>query len=199
MTRKLLVAPALLASRTVTEERRFCRFLAMPPEGSAVYTNVPEGGLCLNVFLLLAEPGHPERILLGRLDPSAHWERIGALDAARVGAHQNGWMIPSCHLLHLESPAEAAQRIAREQLELPSVPLGEPLVASESYPRLAGSPGPLHWDLSFLFRGEWPEGKPVRAAPWKALRFVDVARSSRAEIARSHADVLAFAGLRTRD
>ncbi len=183
----------------MTDERRFCRFRPVIPEGSSVYTSVPEHGLCVNAFLLVAEPEHPERVLLGRLNPAAPWERIGALDPARVRANQDGWMIPSCHLLHFESPAAAAQRIAREQLELASLPLHEPLVLSEAYPRLAGSPGPLHWDLSFLFRGEWPEGRPTRAAPWKELRFVDVGRSSRSEIARAHADVLGFAGLRARD
>jgi ADP-ribose pyrophosphatase YjhB (NUDIX family) len=151
--------------------------------------------MCLSVFLLLGEPGQKDRVVLGHLNPKAPWDRIGALDAARAAQHQKGWTIPSCHLLYYESPADAAQRIAREQLDLSTVDFEGPQVISEAYTRPSGSPNERHWDLGFVFRGTWPAGRPMQADPWTELRYVDVAHTPRSAFARSHADVLDLVGL----
>lgn len=182
----------------MTTDRRFCRFnkLGDVPFGMP---EVPEGGLCLSAFLLITDPAHPDRVLMGRLNPAAPWDHIGALDASRTAVHSRGWMLPSSHLILNESPEAAAHRIAAEQLERPDLSFSDAQVVSEVYtPRRF--PGLVkHWDLEFLFRGTWPGGGPPNAAAWTDLHFVDLPNTSRADIARSHEDILASAGFRLRD
>ncbi len=176
-------------------DRRFCRF-SKPQDTPFGMPEVPEGGLCLSAFLVLAERGYPGRVLMGHLNPAAPWDHIGALDSTRVAAHGKGWMLPSSHLLVHEAPQDAAKRIAREQLERPDLAFGEPRVFSEvatpkRFPGLAS-----HWDLEFVFLAEWPGRAAPSAGAWSELRFIDVATTPRSAIARSHEDVLELAGLR---
>ncbi|MGA2663550.1 MAG: hypothetical protein ABSF83_01210 [Nitrososphaerales archaeon] len=188
----------------MTTGRRFARFNAGSaissgnPDASALTTSeIPEGGICLSSFVVLTESGSPNLVLLGHLDPGAAWDHIGALDTERVEVHSRGWMIPSSHLVLKESPQAAAGRILREQLELEDVRLSGPAVVSEVYvprrfPHLAD-----HWDLEFVFRGELPAGRPPPRAPaWRELAFVDLGRTKKAEMTRSHEDVLESAGFR---
>ncbi len=175
-------------------DRRFCRFnkLGDVPFGMP---EVPEGGLCLSAFLVLTEHGHPDRVLMGHLDPSAPWDHIGALDPSRTAVHSKGWMLPSSHLIVNESPDEAARRIAAEQLERRDLAFGEPRVVSEVYAPRRFPELVRHWDLEFIFRGEWTGGATPRAAAWKDLAFVDVSATPSSAIARSHEDILESAGL----
>jgi ADP-ribose pyrophosphatase YjhB (NUDIX family) len=197
--RERLPSVGVRTSETTTE-RKFSRFRPHAPEGSGAYTEIPAEGLCLSTFALLSEPGRPGSVVMGRLDPSAPWARIGALDRARAEQHQNGWMLPSSHLLHYEPPIEAARRILREQLDLTeTVPFSDPTIFSDAYERPNGPPNARHWDLGFLYRGPWPAGQPLRARAWKELAFIDVERTPRIAIARSHADVLDAVGLRAAD
>ena len=179
----------------MTTDRRFCRFnrLGDVPFGMP---EVPEGGLCLSAFLVLTERGRPDRVLMGHLDPTAPWDHMGALDASRTQVHSKGWMLPASHLIVNEPPHEAARRIAVEQLERRDLTFSEPRVVSEVYTpkRFPGIVG--HWDLEFIFRGEWPGGAPPHAAAWTDLRFVDLATTPKTAVARSHEDVLESAGLR---
>jgi ADP-ribose pyrophosphatase YjhB (NUDIX family) len=187
-------------------DRRFARFNAGAstatgePDASPLTQHaVPEGGMCLSAFVLLTEAGHSGRVLLGRLNPEARWDHIGALDPERARVHSRGWMIPSSHLLLGESPHDAARRIVKEQLELEGVRLSEPKVVSE-----VGTPRrfpdlPNHWDLEFIFTAELSSGKPPKARAWRELRFVDLSRTKKAEMARSHEDVLESAGFRFED
>jgi ADP-ribose pyrophosphatase YjhB (NUDIX family) len=177
-------------------ERRFSRFSTAPETAAFSITEIPEGGVCLSAFLILSEYGHPQRILMGHLNPEAPWDHLGALDRSRITVHALGWMLPSSHLLFQESPVEAARRIAREQLEMPDLGFADPKVVSEAYtPRhLPGSP--RHWDIEFLFRRELPAGKLPQPVAWKDLGFVDLRRTSKAAIARSHEDIIESAGLR---
>jgi len=178
----------------MTTDRRFCRFnkLGDVPFGMP---EVPEGGLCLSAFLILHEPGHADRVLMGRLNPAAPWDHIGALDASRTAVHSRGWMLPSSHLILNESPEAAARRIAEEQLERSDLSFSEPKVVSEVYTPRRFPDTVRHWDLEFLFRGEWPGGAAPKAAAWTELRFIDLAATPRADIARSHEDILESAGL----
>ncbi|MDG6941341.1 MAG: NUDIX hydrolase [Nitrososphaerota archaeon] len=174
----------------MTTNRRFCRFSRRVPERGleAFYTTeIPEGGLCLSSFLVI-EDGEG-RVLMGHLDPAAPWDHIGALDPGRAAAHSSRWMLPSSHLMLYESPQEAARRVLKEQLGI-SVNFTDPTVIAE-----VGTPKRFsglrdHWDFEFVFRGTAPGGAiPVHKA-WKELRYVDLKRTSRREIARSHDDVL---------
>ncbi len=178
----------------MTTDRAFCRFNPNR-ELTLTTSEIPEGGICLSSFLVLTEEGHPGHVLMGHLDPSAPWDHIGALDAPRVQANRKGWMLPSSHLVLGESPQEAARRIAREQLDLQRLALSDATVVSETYPS-SRSPQLVHWDLEFIFRGELAAGAVPKASAWTDLRFVDVAHTTKAEIARSHEDILASAGLR---
>ncbi len=177
----------------MTTDRRFCRFnrLGDVPFGMP---EVPEGGLCLSAFLLITERGQADRVLMGRLNPAAPWDHIGALDASRTAVHSKGWMLPSSHLLVNEAPDAAARRIAAEQLDRPDLSFSDAKVVSEVYTPRRFPDLVKHWDLEFLFRGEWPGGAPPKAAAWTDLRFVDMTTTPKSAMARSHEDVLASAG-----
>ncbi len=180
----------------MTTDRRFSRFSKSPDTAAFSTTEIPEGGVCLSAFLIVAQAGQPSRILMGHMNPEAPWDHIGALDPKRVEVHSRGWMLPSSHLIFLESPEDAARRIAREQLDLPDLVLSGPQVVSEAYTPKRFPGRPHHWDIEFLFRGELAAAEVPRPAAWKELAFVDLGRTTKAEIARSHEDVLESAGLR---
>lgn len=176
-------------------DRVFCRFSRSPATAAFSVTEIPEDGLCLSAFVLLTSREHPTSVLMGHMEPSASWDHLGALDQARVEAHRSGWMLPSSHLLYGESPRSAADRILKEQLGLGPRSLEGPHVVSEVYAprRFPGRAG--HWDLEFLFRGSISEREVASHPAWKELSFVETARAKVSEIARTHEDVLASAGL----
>lgn len=165
-------------------DRKFCRF--NPADRPMQTREIPEGGICLSTFLVIGETGHPERVLMGQLDPSAPWDHIGALDAERAEMNSRGWMLPSSHLMIGESPESAAERILKEQVGLPELPMEGPHVFSEVY----GSKN--HWDIEFVFLGE--RDQIAQHPAWSALRFVDVNETPRDDIARYHEDILAHVG-----
>lgn len=159
---------------------------------------IPDGGLCLSAFLVVTR-GKTGEILMGHLNPSAAWDHIGALDQSRIEAHSKGWMLPSSHLVVHESPQNAAKRIVREQLGVQenSITLTGPAVVSEvhtpkRFPNLLN-----HWDIEFIFRGE-SETLPSSSA-WSELKYVDVSKISRQDMARSHEDIVESAGFRFAD
>ena len=166
-------------------ERKFCRFAATDRPLST--REIPEGGICLSAFLVIREAGREGHVLMGRLDPAAAWDHIGALDPERAQANSQGWMLPSSHLLIGESPEATADRILKEQLGVPEQPLDGPRVFSEVY----GAKN--HWDLEFVFQGE--RGQIAQHPAWSELRFVDVNETPRDQIARYHEDILAHVGL----
>ncbi len=180
----------------MTTDRRFSRFSKSRDTAAFSLTEIPEGGVCLSAFLILTQAGKPSRILMGHMNPEAPWDHIGALDPKRVEVHARGWMLPSSHLIFLESPQDAARRIAREQLNLPDVELSGPQVVSEAYSPKRFPGTQHHWDIEFLFRGALATAQIPRPAAWKELAFVDLRRTTKEEIARSHEDVIESAGLR---
>ena len=111
-------------------------------------------------------------------------------------------MIPSSHLIIHESPQDAASRILQEQLGLEGVKLGDPKVVSEVYTPKRFPNLPEHWDIEFIFRGEIERGtvkKQISNDPWSDLEFVDLEKTSKKEIARSHEDILESCGFRLKD
>ena len=179
----------------MTTDRRFCRFSRDPDTAAFSMTEIPPEGLCLSAFVLLSPRGRPYEVLMGRMNPAAPWDHIGALDPKRVTVHGKGWMIPSSHLLFREAPDEAARRILREQLEVDELSVSGPQVVSEVYAPRRFPDRPKHWDLEFLFRGEWTQPAPPRSEAWIDLKFVDTRTVAREENARAHEDALASAGL----
>jgi hypothetical protein len=177
--------------------RPVSRFRPSPPPEDPVYTAVPDDGLCLNAFLLLSPPGDDSLVLLGMVDPKAPWRTIGGVTAQRLAELSTRWMLPSRQLFLFESPHEAARSILRQQLEIDDLPVEGPAVFSEAWTR----PGPAgqgqHWDLHFVFRGEWPNGRALRASPWLKLEFHDPSKLERSRVGRGHTDVLTLAGFGT--
>ncbi|HMK84066.1 MAG TPA: hypothetical protein VK503_10140 [Candidatus Bathyarchaeia archaeon] len=173
-------------------DRKFCRFnkqvenLGMPEP--------PEGGLCLSAFLVITDERNANSVLMGHLNPKASWDHIGALDASRVEVHSKGWMLPSSHLLVYESPKEAAKRILREQIEK-DLELSGPEVVSETYTPKRFPGLPRHWDVEFIFKAKISEDQIPKPFAWSKLAFVNLDYAKRNEIARSHEDILEYAGL----
>ena len=149
-------------------------------------SEIPEGGICLSAFVVLSKVGNPKMVLMGRINKNAPWDHIGGLDNGRVERHSKGWMLPSSHLILGENPQDAASRILNEQLGLGEQRVEGPRVFSEVYGRLG------HWDLEFVYLGELTD--PPRHEAWSELRFVDLTRIRKEEIARSHEDILAHVG-----
>ncbi|MGD0249809.1 MAG: hypothetical protein ABSB97_02815 [Thermoplasmata archaeon] len=179
----------------MSEERRFTRLRrGSEPEGPGFYV-VPDGGMCLSVFLVIQPTGGDPRVLLGRIDPEAPWHHLGAIERSRLATIGDRWLLPASQLLFFESPEEAALRIVREHLESDPFPLVGPSVFSEAYRRPESRPADPHWDLHFIFRGRWPSDRPPRASPWKELAFLDPVTLDAVEIGRGHADILDLVGL----
>jgi hypothetical protein len=153
--------------------------------------------MCLSAFLLVHPKGKDGEFLLGRLEPSQPWAQIGALDTDRIRSIGTRWMLPSSHLLEYEEPVAAARRIAAEQLEVPELVIRGPEVRSEAYHRAEAGSEDLHWDLHFLFRAAWPEGRLLRSRPFRELRFFGRGSLPPEGIARGGEDILRLAGLVT--
>ena len=144
---------------------------------------IPEGGFCISAFLIVSKTGNPYQVLMGHISKKVPWDHIGALDPGRVERHSKGWMLPSSALILGESPKQAAERILKEQLSLALEPLEGPLVFSEVYGAMN------HWDLEFLFLGQ-RDNAPSNEA-WSELKFVDLTKTRKEDIARGHEDILA--------
>ena len=157
---------------------------------------MPNGGLCLSAFLVLSDKENSNTVLMGRLNPEAPWDHIGALDESRIRMFKEGWMLPSSHLLIHESPQEAATRIEKEQLGLRDLRLAAPIVASEVYTSKRFPDRPDHWDFEFIFRGTVGRDEVSKFVAWKELKFIDPEKTPASGFARSHEDILAHAGFK---
>src|SRR5579871_1933995 len=181
-------------------ERKFTRFnsgrstsTGKTDESPISLKEIPPGGMCLSAFLVVSDRENKSNVLMGRIDPSAPWDHVGALDPTRVEVHSKGWMLPSSHLIVHESPQDAARRIAVEQLDLGKIEISEPKIVSEVYPPKNFPELGEHWDLEFIFSRVIPNmGK--RSVAFRELRFIIPEETKRSEISRSHDDVLTSLG-----
>lgn len=155
---------------------------------------VPHAGLCLSVFVLVGDPKNPNLVVLGRPSPSAPWAELGNLEPGTLEALQDRWVLPACHLIEYESPRAAADRIVHEQLGLDHLDLRGPEVFSEAYPSRIAPESGNHWDLHFLFRGDWPRGRELHSPAFKELRLIDTRTLGGSSLGRGHGDVLMLAG-----
>ena len=135
---------------------------------------------------MLSKKGEPRTVLVGRINKNAEWDHIGAIPRNKLEGFAAGWMLPSSHLILLETPEGAARRILREQLGVRNQPLQGPLTFADT------SGTPSHWDIGFVFTGE-RESTPSSPS-WDELRFVPVSELKRERMVRSQLDVLAYAG-----
>lgn len=170
------------------------RFRPNPPPDDPVYSSVPDDGLCLNAFVLIRPESGSDRVLLGRIDPDAPWETIGGMSQRRIATMGDRWMLPSRQLRLFEAPEEAARAILKDQLGIDRLALEGPKVTSEAWQRPEPAGKGLHWDLSFLFEGTWPEGRPLSSPPWRELKFHRPSELEPRDVGRSQFDVLTLAG-----
>jgi hypothetical protein len=180
-------------------ERLFCRFnrgksttTGIEDQGPMSLREIPPGGLCLSAFLIVRS--RTGKVLMGKIDPQAPWDNLGALDPVRIQLHSKGWMLPSSHLIVHESPQEALKRIALEQLEISDLEISDLKVVSEVCPPRYFPDMNEHWDLEFISFATRDE-VPSRSTAFKELRLLDPSTLKKSDIARSHEDVLASAGI----
>ena len=181
-----------MKSLDMAGERRFADFYedALPFQMSSV----PEGGMCLSVFLVIwKEDIH--HVLLGKVNKAYDWIKAGALSKESTTRITQRWMLPSSHLLLYESPKDASQRVLKEQLGLDAQELEGPFVFSEVYdaPKYEIK---NHWDMEFVFTGKVQSGNDIRHPAWSELKFLDVRKIQDNEFARSHQDILVEIGAR---
>lgn len=183
----------------MSERRKFCRFNSGPSttigevEDDPVMTRViPDGGFCISVFVVLRQRGKPCNVLFGKINPSADWIRLGALDSKRVELFKDGWMLPSSHLIVHESPADAAHRVLDEQLRMPGLAIRGPAVVSETYRPRRLPEGPEHWDIHMIFTGTVAESRVRQNSEWTELRFINTASPAARRVVRNHMDIVKF-------
>ena len=182
----------------MSESRRFTRLRSENPSHDPGVFTLPADGLCLNVFVIIHPPASPDTVLLGRLNPAADWDHLGALGPERLARIGERWVLPSSQLLFFESPSEGANRIVLEQLEARPIPLRGPDVFSEAYARSPGErAADPHWDIHFVFRGEWTGRGALHSSAFRELTFVKPRNLAAKEFGRAHDDVLALEGLRS--
>ncbi len=168
----------------MSTERKFLRFSR--EAGPLKITEIPEGGFCFSVFLIITNSKNPNEVLLGHINPEAPWDHISAMPDAAIEANKEAWLLPSSHMLYGESPDDAAKRILQEQLSLNDQKLEGPLVFSEvSGPK-------SHWDLEFIFLSRIEAVRPTQAL--KELGFLDATKLRKEYIGRNHQDILAHVG-----
>ena len=167
----------------MTTDRKFAAFSkeAVPPR----MKKMPDGGMCISAFVIVSKRGDPGRVLMGKIDPKANWDHIGALDSKRVARVSAGWMLPSSHLMLYETPEGAARRILREQLNVKGMKLSGPLTFVDT------SGVENHWDFGFIFLGE--RDSLPRNGAWRELAFVQPKEVSK-DVVRGQLDVLTYAG-----
>ena len=120
---------------------------------------------------------------------------MATLEESHLRSIGRRWILPASHLREFESPTEAAARILEQQLGVAELALQGPQVFSEAYPSAIDPGSGTHWDLQFIFRGEWPPDRPLQSDAWRELAFHDPRDLTRADIARGHADILALVGM----
>lgn len=177
----------------MVERRLFCRFNKYWEDPNLAIKEIPDGGFCLSAFVVLTKTANKEEILLGKINPEANWEYVGALNKNFATNIAKGWMIPSSHLIFGEDPKDAAKRILREQLGLEKLELKGPFVVSFQYPS-SRMPQYMHWDIEFIFSGE--VNNVAKNELWNELQFVNIKNVSRKDFARGHEDILEALGYR---
>ncbi len=184
----------------MAEERKFCRFNSGPSttvgdlkDDPVMTRQIPEGGFCISVFVVLRQSGRQSNVLFGRINPAADWVKLGALDSKRVEIFRDGLMLPSSHLIIHESPADAANRILDEQLGLSGLRLKGPIVVSETYRSASRSSGPEHWDIHLIFTGTIAGSRIQPQNAWSELKFINSSGRAASKVVRNHMDIVKYA------
>ena len=154
--------------------------------------NVPKGGTCISVFLVLNGDGG---ILVGKVAKPEIWvERflVGEMFVTKY-AKSNKWLIPASHLLYGEKPEDAATRVLVEQVGLKKSKLNFLQVQSH-LSQDPNDPEAAHWDICLVYGGRVP-AKVERPEWFSELRFVKPRELKSDDFTRGHGDVLKELGI----
>ncbi|HEV2316809.1 MAG TPA: hypothetical protein VGV89_04460 [Thermoplasmata archaeon] len=171
----------------MVEQGRWARFTPVVEGYESSIHEVPRGGFCLSVFLLLNARDRPSRILIGRPNPGANWERLAGY--RRAGVSDEEWLLPASILRFAESPDDAAQRIIDEQLAGIQILLSGPQVESEVYSPRGRVEWKNHWDLRFLYTGALAAAPPTGSV-WAELALLDPTAPGSKMLGRGQGDIL---------
>lgn len=173
----------------MTSDRIFTDFSEGGREGLGM-PKVPKNGLCISTFIVINERGNQRNILAGRINPKAPWDHIGAINPGRLERITKRWMLPSSHLILLESPEAAARRLLKEQLELDESKVQmskQPIVFSDVSET-------QHWDIGFIYRGNMDrQDLPKSPSAWEELKFLNFDSTPESDYARFHNYVISYA------
>jgi len=131
------------------------------------------GGFCISAFALVERGG---RLLL--LRPRAHrkWEQEWApnyriYDSSQLEQEMARWRLPSTYVKQGESPREALDRVAMDQLGIRKYTVGQSSLEN-FYDKSRRYPGKMHWDYCFVFPVSTEE--QIKSKPWIAeVEYLD--------------------------
>lgn len=179
----------------MSQERKFARFVSCSKQLGPAESHVPDAGMCISSFLVIKKKSERTKVLMGKINEKEDLEYKMGLNRERASMFKDGWLLPSSHLVLFEGVADSARRILNEQIGLKELKLEGPTVVSEAYKSSRIQSSSLHWDFEFIFIGELENEPASYPNIWKELRFVDLAKIKRSEIARSHDDVIEYSGV----
>jgi len=166
--------------------------VAMVKKAMFTEGNVPKGGACISVFLVLKRKGG---ILVGKMAKPEIWVEkfyVGEMFAPKY-ASSNKWILPASHLEYGEKPGAAAMRVLTQQV---GVAQGK-LTFREVQSHLSQDPNDpeaAHWDLCFVYEGTLKN--EVERPDWFSyLKFVNPKELSSEDFTRGHGDVLKESGI----
>lgn len=155
--------------------------------------NVPKGGTCLSVFLVLKGK---DGILVGKMTKPEIWIgkfMVGEAFAPKY-ASSDKWLLPASHLKYGEKPEDAAKRVLNEQLNVSSAKLS--LLQVQSHlSQDPSDPEAAHWDVCFVYGGLL-RGNQVQKPEWfSELAFQKPKALKNEDFTRGHGDVLTELGI----
>jgi ADP-ribose pyrophosphatase YjhB (NUDIX family) len=155
---------------------------------SAGFQKLPEGGMCLSVFLFVKRGSE---LLLGKYADDNRWEQLTGLDPERRRKHGQGWTLPASHLKYGEDPRAAARRVAEDVLQLRGLRFREPRVETEFAEWTRPSGSGWHYDVWFFVDADGAPDHVVKPPWFTALEWHDPRAVPASAWARAHEDVVA--------
>jgi ADP-ribose pyrophosphatase YjhB (NUDIX family) len=155
--------------------------------------NVPKGGTCLSVFLVLKGK---DGVLVGKMAKPEIWVEkfmVGEAFAPKY-VSSNKWILPASHLKYGEKPEDAAKRVLNEQVGVSNAKLS--LLQVQSHlSQDPNDPESAHWDMCFVYAGQL-RGKQFQRPEWFSELVFQKPKALKSEdFTRGHGDVLTELGI----
>jgi len=155
--------------------------------------NVPKGGTCLSVFLVLKEK---DGILVGKMTKPEIWIdkiMVGEMFAPKY-VSSNKWVIPASHLKYGEKPDDAAARVLAEQICVSRVKPS--FLGVQSHLSVdPNDPEAAHWDICFVYGARLGVKQLARPEWFSELVFQKPATLKSEDFTRGHGDILLELGV----